>query len=349
MGCTTLIIQVEKTMSTTDQRDIEEVENIQQQHAQLLTELPRAVGSFGTDLHLYKGSWLPPPVLLAAMLMQTHFKHRSTDIFLSSFMKSGTTWLRSLMFTILNRSRFDFSDHPLLRKGPHECFPVVDLFQSTDYPISYTEDLSFPRLFASHFAHNVLPASITDPSSGCKFVYVCRDPKDVLISTWKFIHKMTPKELPQISLDQVFQMFHGGVIEYGPYWDHVLGFWKAALESPDKILFFKYEEIKRDPEAHVKKLAEFMGVPISVQEEDNGMVKKIVEFCSLEHLTSLEINKIGAQRFSSGHVVPNHAFFRRGEVGDWKSHLTKEMKDQIDGITHDKFKGSGLTIGATPK
>ncbi|MFS7993533.1 putative aromatic desulfoglucosinolate sulfotransferase [Helianthus anomalus] len=159
----------------------------------------------------------------------------------------------------------------------HECFPVVDLFQSTYYPISDTEDHLFPRLFASHFAHNVLPASITDPSSGCKFVYVCRDPKDVLIATWHFILKMTPKELPKISLDQVFQMFCGGVMEYGPYWDHVLGFWKAALESPDNILFFKYEEIKRDPEAHVKKLAEFMGVPILVQEEDNGMVKKVLK------------------------------------------------------------------------
>ncbi|XP_021995505.1 flavonol 3-sulfotransferase-like [Helianthus annuus] len=90
---------------------------------------------------------------------------------------------------------------------------------------------------------------------------------------------------------------------YGAYWDHVLGFWKAALKSPDEVLFFKYEEIKRDPEAHVKKLAEFMGVPISVPEEDNGMVKKIAEFCSFEHLTSLEITKAGAHRFNDRHVI----------------------------------------------
>ncbi|MFS7993544.1 putative aromatic desulfoglucosinolate sulfotransferase [Helianthus anomalus] len=335
---------------STNQRDIEELEKIQQQqHAQLFAELPRAVGLFRADLYLYQGSWLPPHILLGAMQLQTHFKHRSTDIFLSSFMKTGTTWLRSLMFTTLNRSRFDFSDHPLLRNGPHGCFPVVDVYQSTGYPIGDSEDLSFPRLFASHFAHNVLPASITDPSSGCKFVYVCRDPKDVVVSLWHFILKLRPKELPPVSFDQVFKAFCEGVTEYGPYWDHVLGFWKVAHESPDKILFFKYEDIKSDPEAHVKKLAEFMGVPISVQEEDNGMVKKIAEFCSFEHLTSLEINKTGFQKITSEYGIPNHAFFRRGEVGDWKSHLTKAMKEQIDRITHDKLKGSGLTIGATPE
>ncbi|KAI3682603.1 hypothetical protein L1987_82687 [Smallanthus sonchifolius] len=102
-----------------------------------------------------------------------------------------------------------------------------------------------------------------------------------------------------------------GVIEFGPYWDHVLGVLNAALESPDKILFFKYEEIKRDLEGHMKKLAEFMGVSISVQEEESGMVKKIAEFCSFENLKSLEINKTGDHRADNGIVVPNQAFFSK--------------------------------------
>ncbi|KAK9057436.1 hypothetical protein SSX86_022271 [Deinandra increscens subsp. villosa] len=327
--------------------EIDDVEDkTLQQHAHFLTELPTTIGSFMTDLYLYQGIWLYSDALLGAMVMQNHFKPRSNDIFLSSFMKSGTTWLKSLMFTTLNRSRFDFSDHPLLRSGPQECFPVFDLYQPKDYVTNDTEVVPSPRLFASHFAHKLWPTSITDPSSGCKFVYVCRDPKDVLVSMWHFIHKLRPEEMGPLSLDHMFQMFCEGVVEYGSYWDHVLGFWEACLKSPDKILFFKYEEIKKDPEAHVKKLAEFMGVPISVQEEENGMAKKIADFCSFQHLTSLEVNKTGAFKANNGSVLPNSFFFRRGEVGDWKRHLTEKMKDQIDRISHDKFKDSGLTLGA---
>ncbi|KAI3682602.1 hypothetical protein L1987_82686 [Smallanthus sonchifolius] len=321
-----------------------EEEQTLQQHAQLLAELPRAVGTFQKDLYLYQGYWLNSGSILNTMFIQNHFNHHSTDIFLTSFMKSGTTWLRSLMFTILNRSRFDFSDHPLLRKGPHDCFPLLDSYKPKDYVITDNS----PRLFATHIPHKLLPPSITDPSSGCKFVYVFRDPKDVLVSMWHFLLKLKPKEVHPLSFDQMFKMFCEGVIIGGPYWDHVLGFWSAALEFPDKILFFKYEEIKRDPEGHVKKLAEFMGVPISVQEEESGMVKKIAEFCSFENLNSLEINKTGDHKADNGVVVPNQTFFRRGEVGDWKCHLTEEMKDQIDRITHDKFNGSGLTIGGAP-
>ncbi|KAI3682611.1 hypothetical protein L1987_82704 [Smallanthus sonchifolius] len=315
----------------------------EQKTLQLLADLPRVDATFGDTLYLYQGVWLFRDAVLGAMQIQNHFNHHPTDIFLTSFMKSGTTWLRSLMFTILNRSRFDFSDHPLLRKGPHDCFPVLDTCKPEDYAVTDNS----PRLFATHFPHKMLPSSITDPSSGCKFVYVCRDPKDVLVSMWHFVDKLRPKELPPLSFDEVFNLFCEGVMIYGPYWDHVLGFWNAALQSPEKILFFKYEEMKKDPEGHVKKLAKFMGVPISGQEEEDGMVKKIVEFCSIEHLTSLEVNKNGVYKANTGYIVPNETFFRKGEVGDWKCHLTEAMKDQIDRITHDKLKGSGLTIGAT--
>ncbi|KAK9057434.1 hypothetical protein SSX86_022269 [Deinandra increscens subsp. villosa] len=329
------------------ERHDEEHEKTLQQHAHLLTKLPTAVGSFMTYLYQYQGIWLYSDALLGATLMQNHFTPRSNDIFLSSFMKSGTTWLRSLMFTTLNRSRFDFSDHPLLRSGPHESFPILDLYQPKDYATNDTEVVPSTSLFASHFPYKLFPSSVTDPSSTCKFVYVCRDPKDVLVSMWHFILKLRPKEMGPVSLDQMFQMFCEGVVEYGPYWDHVLGFWEACLKSPDKILFFKYEEIKRDPEAHVKKLAEFMGVPISAQEEENGMAKKIAEFCSFEHLKSLEVTKTGAYKANNGLVVANNDFFRRGEVGDWKCHLTEEMKDRIDRISREKFKDSGLTLGAS--
>ncbi|PWA65400.1 P-loop containing nucleoside triphosphate hydrolase [Artemisia annua] len=149
-----------------------------------------------------------------------------------------------------------------------------------------------------------------------------RDPKDVFVSKFHFMNKLRPKQLPPLSFDQAFELFCEGVSEYGPYWDHVLGFWRASLESPDKILFLKYEEIKKEPEVHVK---------------------------SFEHLKNLEVNKIGIQRFDFGFEIENRHFFRQGLVGDWKHHMTQEMRERIDRITQEKFKGSGLTIGASTK
>ncbi|KAK2968020.1 hypothetical protein RJ640_001544 [Escallonia rubra] len=79
-----------------------------------------------------------------------------------------------------------------------------------------------------------------------------------------------------------------GVSEFGPFWDHVLGYWKASLESPDKILFLKYEYMKREPSVHLKGLAKFMGQPFSMEEEKKGLVEEILKLCSFENLSNLE-------------------------------------------------------------
>nr|XP_043634809.1 cytosolic sulfotransferase 17-like isoform X2 [Erigeron canadensis] len=280
--------------------------------------------------------------------MQNHFNYRSTDIFLCSFIKAGTTWLKALMFAIMNRSRFpDFSDHPLLRQGPQSCFPSLDPYISQDHAITNMDLLPSPRLISSHFAFNLFPSTFQDE---CKFVYICRDPKDVFVSMFHFVKQMRPKHLPALSFDKAFELFCEGVMDYGPYWDHVLGFWKASLEHPDKVLFLRYEEMKKEPEVHVKRLAEFMGVPISVEEQKNQVVEKIITLCGFEHLKNLEVNKSGKYtHINNKPVCGNHVFFRRGEVGDWQNHLTKEMGDKIDQITQDKFKDFGLTLDATLK
>ncbi|CDY34561.1 BnaC03g56610D [Brassica napus] len=52
----------------------------------------------------------------------------------------------------------------------------------------------------------------------------------------------------------------------------------------------------------------------------------------------LEINKTGKASNNMHHSV----FFRKGEVGDFKNHLTPEMENKIDMIVEEKYKGSGL-------
>ena len=84
-----------------------------------------------------------------------------------------------------------------------------------------------------------------------------------------------------------------GASEYGPYGDHLLGYWKESLERPERVLFLKYEDLKGDLSSHLKGLADFLGHPFSVEEEREGVVEKIAKLCSFESLSSLEVNKTG--------------------------------------------------------
>ena len=96
--------------------------------------------------------------------------------------------------------------------------------------------------------------------------------------------------------------------------------------------------MKSESAAQVKRLAEFLGCPFTEEEEDQGCVDKILELCSLRNLSGLEINKTGKAHNNMHYSV----FFRKGEVGDFKNHLTPEMENKIDMIVEEKYKGSGL-------
>ena len=179
-------------------------------------------------------------------------------------------------------------------------------------------------------------------ASACRFVYICRDPKDVFVSKWHFFNRLRPKELPPLSLEEALDLFCKGVSQYGPFWDHVLGYWKASLESPKKVLFLKYEGVKKEPLVCVRKLAEFLGVPFSPEEEKKEIVQEIVKLCSFENLANLNVNKDDTRNWER--PISSSDFFRKGQVGDWENHLTPKMAEILDQITKEKFHGTGLSF-----
>ncbi|KAI3518032.1 hypothetical protein L1887_06378 [Cichorium endivia] len=304
----------------------------------LIETIPKGNGWRVKHLYNYNGFWLNPIYIKANLLLHTYFKSHPTDIFLASFMKSGTTWLKALMISTINRHRYNFSDHHLHHHGPQTTFPFLE-GELLSYPNTDFTNMSAPRLFSTHFPRTLLPSSVTS----CKFIYICRDPKDVLISKWFFMNKIRDKDLLPLSFDEAFELFCQGISDSGPFWEHVLSYWRASMDAPDKILFLKYEEVKEQPEVVVRKLAAFMGEPFTMEEDEDRVAENIVNLCNFENLSNLEVNKKGVTKLGKL-VVENHEFFRKGQIGDWKNYLTEEMKERIDGIIHEKLKGSGLTF-----
>jgi len=317
-----------------------EEEKLSQECKELLLSLPKEKG--WRTLHIYKFQefWCQPTEIQSIISFRRHFQASDTDVVLATIPKSGTTWLKALAFAVVNRRRFAVlsNSHPLLSSNPHDLVPFFEYKLYANGQIPDLSNLPQPRLFGTHIPFASLPNSIK--KSDCRVVYICRNPFDTFISTWHYMEKLRPGSQAPVLLDEAFEMYCKGIIGFGPFWEHMLGYWKESIERPHKVLFLKYEDLKEDITFQLKKLAEFLGIPFSLEEERSGVIENIAKLCSFENLKELEVNKTG----KSIKNFENKDLFRKGEVGDWVNHLSPTMVEQLTELLEEKLGGSGLSF-----
>ncbi|KAF3448772.1 hypothetical protein FNV43_RR09485 [Rhamnella rubrinervis] len=297
--------------------------------------------SFGVVNYKYQGIWFPFTAIRGAIAFQKLFKAQDSDIILASLPKSGTTWLKALIFSVVNRSRYTTKNTPLLTTHPHDLVCSAEINHYRDgLPQHHLLHISQPRIFAVHTHHASLPHSVLD--SNCKIVYVCRNPMDNFVSAWHFACSIKGKigESPPL-VDESFRKYCEGAASFGPFWENVLGYWKASIENPKKVLFMMYEDMKEDIVSELKRLATFLGFPFTEEEEAQGLVEEISSLCSFENLKNLKVNQNDS---GSNPRVPPNAFFRNGKVGDYTHLLTPSMAEYLKKLADDKFAGSGLVF-----
>ncbi|KAK4379136.1 hypothetical protein RND71_000998 [Anisodus tanguticus] len=107
-----------------------------------------------------------------------------------------------------------------------------------------------------------------------------RLPGTLLIHLYQFGTSRPESPVP-LTFEEAFDLYCRGVTGFGPYWDHMLAYWRESLERPDKVLFLKYEDMKVDLCNQLKKLSEFLGFPFTEEEEKEGIIEDISSLCSL--------------------------------------------------------------------
>ncbi|KAF7836226.1 cytosolic sulfotransferase 15-like [Senna tora] len=291
-------------------------------HEELLQSLPKCKGWVKPHFYFFQNFWSSQNIVKATISFQKNFQAKDTDIFLTSLPKTGTTWLKALIFAIAKRNRFNPSqnDHPLLNYNSHTLVPFFEFDIYGDNPNDFDfSTLLEPRIFGTHIPFPSLSHSIHN--SNCKIIYISRNPFDAFISLWHFSNNiLSSRSLPTLTLEEAFERYCEGMHPYGPFWSHQLGYWKASKDTPNKALFLKYEELKANTKFELKKMAQFLDCPFSEEEESGGVIDSIIELCSFKKMKELEINKNGKALEN----VENKHYFRKGETGDWVNYFSPD-------------------------
>ena len=118
----------------------------------------------------------------------------------------------------------------------------------------------------------------------------------------------------------------------GDYFEHTLEYWKHR--SDNNFQFLIYENMKRNPKEAVLKIAQLLGQEfLDKLKNDETMLNKIIENSSINSMKS---------NFDTMNPDDTKLFIRKGEVGDWKNHMTKEESDLIDDKVMKVFANTGL-------
>ena len=131
--------------------------------------------------------------------------------------------------------------------------------------------------------------------------------------------------------------FMAGTIAEAPLIEHMVEAWN--LRHHPNMCFIFFEDMKRDLNAQIRKVAAFLGKSYS-DEQVAGLASHL-HFDNIKRNPFVNLDYTDVSRF----MTPERgSFIRKGQTGDWKNHFTPEMTARFDAWMADKLKGTDLSF-----
>ncbi|KAI7841289.1 hypothetical protein COHA_005062 [Chlorella ohadii] len=279
------------------------------------------IGEHGYKYRIVDGLMVPPYVTPTRYNASRTVVTRPTDVCYCSFPKSGSTWLATVLYLLLNDG-VEPEGRPL-RSNLHW------MESSWTYPRTQAEvdALPSPRIFKSHMPHRMALAG-GPRNSPCKHIYIARNPKDVAVSYYHFESGKAWSGRYNGTWEHWLRIFTEGRVQRGDWFEHVLSWWEQR-DAPN-LLFLKYEDLKSDFRGQLRRIAAYLQVQLSAEAEE-----RIVSATTFAHMR--------AAGFSNHkHIADFEGFFRKGEIGSWKDRFTMAQSEAFDKLCRQRMAGSGL-------
>ncbi|XP_066279595.1 sulfotransferase 6B1-like [Branchiostoma lanceolatum] len=253
------------------------------------------------------------------------FAMRDGDIVIVAYPKAGTHLLYEILYGILHGTT----------RPPNERGFAAGLEFSFQTPTGRdvghvrltSAPTSSPRTMSTHLQRRMAPPGLAQPDKDVRVIVVMRNPKDVAVSYYNF-ERHNPFSQSQDSWDDFYRQFLDGKAVYGPYYDHVLGWWQ--MRDDPHFLFLKYEDMNRDLTSAVRTIASFLQKNLS-----DDAVEAVAEACSFQTMK---------ERFSQSSIPYYPHLTRKGKIGDWKNYFTPEQSREFDSEYEDKMADTGLSF-----
>ena len=259
------------------------------------------------------------------------------NIFLASYPKSGNTWLRSIIGNFYNfEKEFSLNDLksiPLLSIKKHfNEFQNKVYINNNELHFDWVSQniIECQKILNNKFnhlnifkTHSARHKNFTNETVNAGFIYIVRDPRDIIVSLKNFSGKEIDKTIDEFLFSRSLMITTNGAQELLSTWELNVQSWLNYNSVPRLII--KYEDLKLNPKEIILNIKEFLNkihsLNINLRDLD---IDKIVENTNFNNLKKLE-DKNG---FDESTIHSN--FFRSGTSNQWKDVLTNTQINLIE-------------------
>ncbi|PWT84621.1 MAG: hypothetical protein C5B57_04485 [Blastocatellia bacterium] len=242
------------------------------------------------------------------------------DVFVATYVKSGTNWMMQIAHQLAFHGRGDF-DHihsvvawpDTLLMGPFRRYAIPLEDQSV-----WKASPESKRVIKTHYDWEWLPHS-----EAARYIFVIRDPKDILVSSYLFFVKHGPLRNVVRSLDVWLRLFLSDnfpVAFLGSWAANAAGYW--AERHRRNVLICSFKSMKEDLRNTVRSVARFLDVKVS-----DAVLERVREKSSFEYMKRID------DKFRVWKMIPwapDQPMVRKGIHGGSSELLSTEQQRQVD-------------------
>jgi hypothetical protein len=237
------------------------------------------------------------------------------DLFVASYPRSGTTWLRFLLFELLSGAPAEFV-------SVNDAIPYIGKHEGA--PALLPEG---GRLIQTHeaFLNGVAAA-----------IYVARDPRSVVLSEYRW---QLRTGLSHESFHSFFEAFIGGRANPYSRWDRHVSTWLDPRTSDADVHSVRFEDLRANAVAELVKVARFLEL-----DADEESIERVVAHNGLEQM------RVKEERAPTGALGastrPEIRFVNSGSTSGWKDQLSldhirrieEEFGRQMDQLGYERMR-----------
>jgi len=250
------------------------------------------------------------------------YRPRDGDIIAVGPVKSGTTWMQQILHQIRTKGDETFKD--IYEVTWH----ILNPKRQWDFNLNADQKFN-PRVFKHHEPYGTI-----ENNEKQKIVFIVRDPYDAVFSMTKFSsgfygdhEDLTEDETGDLLIAMHEKNTCASFLCISTWWEH---------RNDPNVLFLFYEDLIHDLETMIRKISDFVEIPLTEVE-----LRRVCYLSSFEYMAKHKEKFQGdsiistvAQSMGIESWTPTIGRVRTGggEIGQGVDNLTPMLKDIIDDL-----------------